>query len=785
MADAKLNLPDSHSSLLKDEPSGGHGGGKGMLGLLDDSKDHVSSDSSMPLSPQWLYSKPVEGKANTNPAGVNATDSILKDSWRLDGSQDKKDWRRTAPDIDISGRWREEERETSLLGRRDRRKEDRRSENTASSDSRALSSDRRQDSRGSGHDSRRENKWSLRWGPEDKDSRSDKKNDVEKEDGHVEKQSSSVSNRAGSDRDTDARDKWRPRYRMEAQSGGVATYRAAPGFGLEKGRTEGSNVRFSSGRGRANINGNLQQFALLDKDKAMLGRPTGVNSYFYPRGKLLDIYRKQKVDLTFESISAGMDHVSPITQMDSVEPLAFVAPAAEEEAVLGDILKGQITSSEVSGYSLKGKDGGLSDDISGLDVTLSEGKEPLVGKGGNIISGNDILNDSDQNFTHTSSNAGSLLGNVVKEMATFQEDQLAHTSKGGIYGRDESSGSNIREGSSPGNKVSDSGYSVPKHANWDGVELTAVSEISCNPPDDSRPPYEFPSLQQTPIINHRELKTNEETHPYEIANPLEELSLCYLDPQGVIQGPFLGIDIILWFEQGFFGLDLPVRLSDAPEGSPFRELGDVMAHMNVKSATASSSNQITQTEPSDATGNNLKVNVDYDESAVFDSQPQSRVLTQSYHSEMKFSNDQRYNNIVAEDKDTALSKLFVSSYDNPLMSHADVTALHSHPTGKQPVTNDASGTGTRDSEADKLHPFGLLMSELSDSSHLRRAQSSNISSRFDDHGHFLDPLIDRDAPFADESTPSGMANQPSYGETWPGEYGINRHFILVPHGSKH
>lgn len=275
---------------------------------------------------------------------MNSTDPILKDSWRLEGSQDKKDWRRAAPDVDISRRWREEERETSLLGRRDRRKEDRRVEVTSTSENRSLPADRWHDSRGSVHDSRRENKWSSRWGPDDKekDSRSEKRNDVDKEDGHTEKQSSVASNRTGADRDTDSRDKWRPRHRVEAQTAGVATYRAAPGFGLEKGRIEGSNVRFSPGRGRANFNENLQigrpplgssaGSSLVDKNKTILGKSSlGADSYYYPRGKILDIYRKQKVDPTFESMPSEMEHTSPITQLSSVEPLAFVAPAVEEE----------------------------------------------------------------------------------------------------------------------------------------------------------------------------------------------------------------------------------------------------------------------------------------------------------------------------------------------------------------------------------------------------------------------------------------------------------------------
>ena len=66
------------------------------------------------------------------------------------------------------------------------------------------------------------------------------------------------------------------------QEGGVAAYRVASDFGLEKVRPEGSNVRFSPGRGRPNINGNHQIGRLLlgssvgsahmDKNKVMLVR---------------------------------------------------------------------------------------------------------------------------------------------------------------------------------------------------------------------------------------------------------------------------------------------------------------------------------------------------------------------------------------------------------------------------------------------------------------------------------------------------------------------------------
>ncbi|RVX06751.1 hypothetical protein CK203_015102 [Vitis vinifera] len=48
--------------LLEDEVLGGKGDGKVLMGLLDGLKDQATSESSIPLSPQWLYAKPVEAK---------------------------------------------------------------------------------------------------------------------------------------------------------------------------------------------------------------------------------------------------------------------------------------------------------------------------------------------------------------------------------------------------------------------------------------------------------------------------------------------------------------------------------------------------------------------------------------------------------------------------------------------------------------------------------------------------------------------------------------------------
>lgn len=85
---------------------------------------------------------------------------------------------------------------------------------------------------------------------------------------------------------------------------------------------------------------------------------------------------------------------------------------------------------------------------------------------------------------------------------------------------------------------------------------------------------EFPSeTQDMPSTEGKEPMKKSNLHQ----NSPEELHLLYMDPQGDIQGPFLGVDIIGWFEAGFFGLDLPVRLVSASE--PFSPLGTVMPHL--------------------------------------------------------------------------------------------------------------------------------------------------------------------------------------------------------------
>ncbi|KAH7670218.1 GYF domain-containing protein [Dioscorea alata] len=106
-------------------------------------------------------------------------------------------------------------------------------------------------------------------------------------------------------------------------------------------------------------------------------------------------------------------------------------------------------------------------------------------------------------------------------------------------------------------------------------------------PDDSNCLLDTSFILKTSQSDLHHQNINNETKQSRQHTP-HELSLFYQDPQGDIQGPFLGVDIVSWFEQGFFDADLLVCLSDSPEGSPFMRLGEVMPYLTYKSQDAPS-----------------------------------------------------------------------------------------------------------------------------------------------------------------------------------------------------
>ncbi len=66
--------------------------------------------------------------------------------------------------------------------------------------------------------------------------------------------------------------------------------------------------------------------------------------------------------------------------------------------------------------------------------------------------------------------------------------------------------------------------------------------------------------------------------PGQLKGNLELLTIFYLDPQGGIQGSFMGIDIIVWFHVDIYDVNLQVKLVNSLENAYFVPLGDLIPH---------------------------------------------------------------------------------------------------------------------------------------------------------------------------------------------------------------
>ncbi|GKB21580.1 GYF-like protein [Tanacetum coccineum] len=714
-------------------------------GSYDDSKDHVALDSSIPLSPQWLYAKPNETKMEMRaPSSLSlgsSADSNVKER-RPEGTDDKKDWRKVGGETESARRWREEERETGLLGRRERRKPDRRVDaGRETTDTRPQPSNERWNdagSRSSGLEVRRDGKWSSRWGPDEKEKevRTERKIDAEKEDGHGDTQTHAVTTKSLSERDPDSRDKWRPRHRMEANSTGPGSVRAAPGFGQEKGRAEGSYTGFTIGRGRSSGTAARPSSAgSIGNNENAPGKPgLSAGMFVYPRAKLLDIYRTQKLDPSFVTMADKITQVPPLTQVTAVEPLAFVSPDKEEEAILGDIWKGEVTSSEVSYNS-------SANVRSAENIADAEDFGPATEKD-NINLVKEVV-DPNRRTDQTDSESALLLNYLktnltggqdsscngerrVPEMITGMESYQGKTTsfESGVIGSNNDNASNLI--------FTDSTY--VKNQPFDDLRPSSAFDIDAELPNDSNSLFFKPSSEQYWTENMQSVKSSINKH-LASSIPPEELSLFYRDPQGEIQGPFLGVDIISWFEQEFFGLELPVRVEGAPEGTSFEELGDVMPHLK---ATHNYT-------PQDSTSPNL------DRSGAYNGDLDAGISVPASASEMGIGTDDPRWQLAGNNVLPRNTQLRMSEHEGPLHlpysegqgfndeeivfpgrpgSSNDIMGNSLRGAGagfgnyvNHTVHNDLTDAGSQNQNDNKMHPFGLLWSELEGTS-LRNDQAS-------------------------------------------------------------
>ncbi|KAF5748683.1 hypothetical protein HS088_TW04G00641 [Tripterygium wilfordii] len=515
-----------------------------------------------------------------------------------------------------------------------------------------------------------------------------------------------------------------------------------------------------------------------------IGSLLSVNNgkYCYPRGKLLDIYRNQKSATNFHAIPEGMEHLSPPTQVDVVKPLAFVVPDIEEESVLGEIWFGRITSSGVFRESLRDKYNISNDNITGInDVRLAEENQISMTDADETLDFSDKagVNRSCKGDVDASHVSGTRIV-MSEERDAFNEEQkiLAAVS---VAPNDVSN--NARE-SGPGNSVHELKVSgKEKDADMDfsansklaDIDAPTSFEIGSQLPNDSNSLFDFSTLHQNRSDDPLHVRSSDEAHSLESGIPPEELSLYYLDPQGNVQGPYLGIDIITWFEQGYFGIDLLVCLSDGPEQLCFQELGEVMPHLKVKSGSASNADLATRRTLSDVVGGNLEGSalhpasasdfkgLDYPENQHWSSSGcdvmssvsgQSRVPDHSYRTDVHY--DQSFKNFVAQDEEIVFPG---SSTGIPLMGpdnrHGSVSNLAGHPS----LGTKFSETSLPQHQDDMLHPFGLPLSELRINSHLMGCQSSNIVTGVGEQGHRRDSFFEKDTGFTSHRSFGAMADQ--------------------------
>ncbi|KAJ8499988.1 hypothetical protein OPV22_010540 [Ensete ventricosum] len=783
MAGGNVNLPeDLLPSKLADEAWAGKDtliGGNGkeipLMGFLDKGEDQVTSENSIPLSPQWLYAKPSDNKETRSPSlapSVTLPDFVQNDMRRLDGSLDKKEWRRNANDLESNRRWRDEERETGLLGRRERKKEgDRDTEYRKNDhhpdnisirealDLRTLSSSdwlHEISNRSAGNESRRDNKWSSRWGPEDKDKepQREKKVDVDKEGSHAEKQSFIANLRPLSG--SDSHDKWRPRHRQEIHSSGSSVLRAAPGFGLERDRVEGPPVPFASGRGRSK-SVTVLQFGRPSAAGPIGAAPINKEQFRYPRGKLLDIYRNQKMSVV-DAIPEGFEEVPLVTGSSSLTPLAFVAPDVDEEVLLKDIWKGKVTSSELS----------LSKERAVIiNETELDGGKTIVEK----------KHDEKESFTTSrdldmdckSEDNPDIRINLVVGPVGLAPVVVDHDV---VYDKPVSDGDILSSEINVGKieLVNVDGRSclsdILKNIKLEGEDSTVSLDVSAKLPDESYPLFD--ASFEIPNTSKHEISKIEKKH-LEQGTSLEELSLLYQDPQGDIQGPFLVVDIISWFEQGFFGTDLLVCLSDAPEGTPFQPLGEIMPHMKLETHTISDAPSAENVEAVETTRGDLDACVPlFQSSGSFITNGQQQVLSWDalgHHMQPNVVESEASVNPNKERLSFSISeaplgtacvdrKIFhdfagqdaeVVSFNGRPMSDMEVSgklvndhiALSSSTSGHQFMVADTGNTSVSSHKIPRdndFNPLGLLWSEL-EATHRKHPLSSTIpfSSEIDNH----------------------------------------------------
>eukprot|EP00252_Welwitschia_mirabilis_P021426 TRINITY_DN549_c0_g1_i1.p1 TRINITY_DN549_c0_g1~~TRINITY_DN549_c0_g1_i1.p1 ORF type:complete len:1759 (+),score=445.78 TRINITY_DN549_c0_g1_i1:187-5463(+) len=562
------------------------------------SRDLQGSDNPIPLSPQWLYPKSGESKTGgasgdtSSPIPVNRTDSFSKAGNGEETAEmgKKEAWRPSLLEADRREHWRDEERENTTI-RRDRWREsdkdlgnhhrpDRWSENMlgrSPGETRRQMSDRWNDggNRDSAYESRRESKWDSRWGRDEKDldSRREKWSEFNKDAEGQREKSSSVFLEAKDDKEVEHHPRpWRSNSLQNRARGEFShsttpiPNKQAPGGAFGRGRSDGPSSGFGAGRGRGihSGGGSTHGHSHYTPLGASLERwDTGHGNFStlkYSRAKLLDIYRQFSTRESFSRIPDGFTEVPSLTVSKDLEPLALSTPTQDEEVVLDGIDRGDIVNSGAPQFS--SKDGAVNRNRDFKNIARCQDPEPAHGNAD--IFTPSIRKGEIQERHHALASEG------YKHDPPTNESDDTHGPQGINSGQQSQVFGERNQASSFDWQVVKHGISTQRP---EGSMIQKESRTSDSHHEALQ--YNHPSQHSPPDPSKVGIKDG---------NRPEDLLLLYKDPQGVIQGPFTGADMIEWFEAGYFGTELPVRYANAPANASFISLGEAIPHLLKKRA---------------------------------------------------------------------------------------------------------------------------------------------------------------------------------------------------------
>ncbi|KAI3946143.1 hypothetical protein MKX01_024899 [Papaver californicum] len=559
---------------------------------------------------------------------VHDPESGRRDRWRDEERDTSSAIRRD--------RWREGDKELT-----DPRKTDRwvdNSSNRSAGEARRPPSERWSDSsnRDTNYDQRRENKWNTRWGPDEKESESwREKLDVGR-DGEVprDKGLPYLSPHGKDEREGDHYRPWRSTASQGRGKGEsphpltqVPTKQTPFGYGRSRG--ENAPSTFSTGRGRVGSAGNSMQSissqsyssgSVLERGESAHGHPSPLK---YSRTKLLDLFRTTDLKSHKRPLD-GFTEILSLTQEDPLEPLALSAPTPEELVILKGIDKGDIVS---SGLPQASKDGSVGRNISDgvqsrrnkfddlpphsddyKDESADNSKGGLFSRSPSKEKyvhphGSDMKFEASQN--PQSHHDSKFVAEAVRSDAFLRKK----ADEAGVIREVGAQGVPSAHPVTPWRSQSHGEHSHGQLHEWRGLpnESRSRTDMEWSRSQKDRDPERESSAavssyyraepnwrstegfhsesSRDPIIRRQPsgvLDREQEARKFLPQTSPEDLSLYYKDPQNQIQGPFSGSDLIGWFEAGFFGIDLEVRVAGASPETPFSSLGDVMPHLRAK-----------------------------------------------------------------------------------------------------------------------------------------------------------------------------------------------------------